>query len=98
MTYTIEFSADAKRHLGSLAARARRTVLDAIEGQLTHEAEVPTWHRKLLRENPLADWELRVGEFRVFYDVDGIHVAVLVVAVGVKVHNVLRIDGEEFVL
>jgi mRNA-degrading endonuclease RelE of RelBE toxin-antitoxin system len=98
MAYAIEFSEDAERHLRSLDARDRRTVLDAIEEQLIHEPTVPTRHRKPLRENPLAAWELRVGEFRVFYGIDDEQVMVIVIAVGVKEHNVLRIDGKEYPL
>jgi mRNA interferase RelE/StbE len=70
MSYGVRFSRDAERQLGELDARDRNNLLDAIEQQLTHQPQVPTRHRKLLRENPLADWELRVGEYRVFYDID----------------------------
>jgi mRNA-degrading endonuclease RelE of RelBE toxin-antitoxin system len=56
---------------------------------------VETRNRKLLRENPLADWELRVGRFRVFYEVDAGNRLVRVVAVGAKEGNRLRIGGEE---
>ena len=54
-------------------------------------------HRKQLEENSLAPWELRVGDFRVFYDVDVAEETVIVIAVG-HVHNTLRIAGEEFEL
>ena len=59
---------------------------------------MPTRHRKLLRENPLADWELRVGEYRVFYDIDDDPGIVMILAIGVKSHNALRIEGEEIQL
>jgi mRNA-degrading endonuclease RelE of RelBE toxin-antitoxin system len=52
----------------------------------------------LLRENPLADWELRVGEYRVFYDIDDDPGIVMILAIGVKSHNALRIEGEEIQL
>ena len=42
---------------------------DAIEEQLPHQPLVETKHRKALRPNPIAPWELRAGYFRVFYDV-----------------------------
>ena len=63
-----------------------------------HNAAEETRHRKLLRENPLADWELRVGRFRVFYDVDAANRLVRVLAVGVKAGNKLLIGGEEVAL
>jgi mRNA-degrading endonuclease RelE of RelBE toxin-antitoxin system len=52
----------------------------------------------LLRENPLADWELRVGEYRVFYDIEGDPAVVTILAIGAKSHNTLRIDGKEIQL
>lgn len=62
MSYEVRFSGDAERQLDDLDARNRNIILDTIEEQLTRQPGVPTRHRKLLRENPLADWELRVGE------------------------------------
>ena len=94
MSYLIEFSEDAERHLADFSMRDRRTVLDEIETQLSHEPTIPTNHRKLLRPNPVASWELRVGEFRVFYNVQQEHILVVVVAVGCKEHNQLTIDGK----
>ena len=42
-------------------------------------------------------WELRVGDLRVYYDVsDSPDPVVLVLAVGVKVHNIVRIGGSSF--
>jgi mRNA-degrading endonuclease RelE of RelBE toxin-antitoxin system len=78
-----------------LTARDRNILLEAIEEQLTHQPEVPTQRRKLMRENPLANWELRVGEYRVFYRVVSDQDFVMIVAIGVKSHNVLRIEGKE---
>ena len=51
-------------------------MIDRIEEQLFHQPKVPTRNRKRLEsvKSPWvftgAAWELRVGEFRVFYDVD----------------------------
>jgi mRNA-degrading endonuclease RelE of RelBE toxin-antitoxin system len=69
MAYQIQFSPDAERQLHQVNARDRAIVLDTIELALTHEPALPTRPRKLLRENSLADWELRVGEYRVSYEV-----------------------------
>jgi mRNA-degrading endonuclease RelE of RelBE toxin-antitoxin system len=96
MAFEIEFSADAERHLKQFTARERKVVLDAVEQQLEHQPTVPTRNRKLLRSHPLATWELRVQDFRVFYNVEEARVVVVVVAVGVKEGNRLLIDGEEF--
>lgn len=48
-----------------------------------------------MRPNPLAPWKLRVGNFRVFYDViQHPEPCVCIRAIGVKEHNVLRIGKE----
>lgn len=82
-----------------MTAQQRATVLDAIERQLTGEPLAETRNRKPLRPNPIAPWELRVGELRVFYDV-GVEPPglVRVLAVGVKEGGVLRIGGREIQL
>lgn len=49
----------------------------------------------ILRPNPLAPWELRVGTLRVFYDVDERADLVNVLAIGVKKGNRLLIDDKE---
>ena len=98
MPYKIEFTTEAKRHLDALPARDRAIVLDAIEEQLTLQPTVPTRNRKPLRSSPLADWELRVRQYRVFYTVNEEQVLVLVIAIGVKDHNTLLIEGKEFKL
>ena len=94
MTYEIEFSEDSERQLATFSSRDRRHLLDSIETQLSHEPTSPTKHRKLLRPNPVAAWELRVGDFRVFYNVEQQRILVIIVAVGRKEHNELTIDGK----
>jgi mRNA-degrading endonuclease RelE of RelBE toxin-antitoxin system len=61
--------------------------LDRIEDQLCHQPTKPTRNRKVLvglvppweHEPPV--WELRIGEYRVFYDVDEAEERVIVRAV-----------------
>src|SRR5437879_713490 len=89
VAFNIESSEDAERHLSLLSARDRATLIDAIEEQLTQQPTTATRHRKLLRANPLCAWELRVGDFRVFYNVDEEQELVILVAIGAKLHNVL---------
>ncbi len=66
MPYQIEFATSVTRQLEALTANERATLLGAIEQQLVHEPLVETKNRKLLRQNPVAPRELRVGELRVF--------------------------------
>jgi mRNA-degrading endonuclease RelE of RelBE toxin-antitoxin system len=93
--FTIEFTETSLNHLGSYAKSERNVLLDAIKAQLPNQATEETRNRKLLRTNPLADWELRVRKYRVFYDVDGERGAVRIIAIGHKEHNRLIIGGEE---
>jgi hypothetical protein len=80
-----------------MTARDRAIVLDAVDRQLAHQPTVETRNRKLMRPNPVAPWELRIGDLRVYYDVsDSPDRVVYVLAVGVKVHNIVRIGGSEF--
>jgi hypothetical protein len=45
-----------------------------------------------MRPNPIAPWELRLGNLRVYFDfVNEPNLVILVLAVGVKDRNVVRI-------
>lgn len=98
MPYEIIFEPDAVEHLQGFSARAQSIVLDQIEVQLTYQPDVETRNRKRLRPNPLAPWELRIGENCVFYDVNADAVSVRVIAVGRKEGSRLIIGGEEISL
>jgi len=73
--YSIRLASDVLKDLGRFPAYHRRRILDEIEKRLSHEPTSPTRNRKLLvnlvppweAEPPI--WELRIEEFRVFYDV-----------------------------
>jgi mRNA-degrading endonuclease RelE of RelBE toxin-antitoxin system len=62
--YEIEFTPEAEQDLETLKAHEQREVLDGIE-QLKYEPTVETRHRKRLRPNDVAEWELSLGKFRV---------------------------------
>lgn len=95
MAYRVEYSPDAEEHLRALSARQRATVFDAVDEQLAHQPAVETRNRKPMRPNSLAPWELRVGELRVYYDIEEEPEQVVsVLAVGVKERNRVRIAGE----
>jgi mRNA-degrading endonuclease RelE of RelBE toxin-antitoxin system len=99
MPYEIKFAAHVRQHLEALTARERSTALEVIEGQLLHEPLVETRNRKPLRPNPIAPWELRIGNLRAFYEVvPGDPDVVRIVAVGKKEGNVVRIAGKEIEL
>ncbi len=78
-----------------LTARQQRVVLDAVEEQVAYQPTTETKNRKPMRPNPVAPWELRVGNLRVYYDVQEKpeHV-VRVRAVGIKLRKRVRIGRE----
>lgn len=99
MTYEIDIAPAAMRHMRRLSAGQRAAVLDGIGIQLTHQPTMPTRNRKLMRPNPLAPWELRLGDLRVYYDVEEAPKPIVRVrAVGVKDRNVVRCGGEVYEL
>jgi mRNA-degrading endonuclease RelE of RelBE toxin-antitoxin system len=93
MRFQIEFSPDAQTHLRPLRIYDRKRIVDAIATQLESEPLKPTRNRKLMRSNLIATWELRIGDFRVYYDVIG--GKVLVRAIGIKHHGRLVIGDQE---
>jgi len=95
VSYRIDFTQEAKGDLAYFFAHERRQIVDEVRRQLTHDPTLETRNRKELRGNPLARWELRIGRYRAFYEVDEGTCTVVVGAVGFKVHNVLYIRGEE---
>jgi mRNA-degrading endonuclease RelE of RelBE toxin-antitoxin system len=95
MAYDIEFAESVKAQLRRFTARDRVRLLAEIEKQLLHEPLVETRNRKPLRPNPIARWELRVGDLRVFYRVGEGAKRVYILAVGEKRGNCVWIDGEE---
>lgn len=99
LAYTIEYSPDTLDHFRVLTARQRATVLEAVDLQLMHEPTVETRNRKLMRPNPLAPWELRIGDLRVYYDVEEAQERkVLIRAIGIKERNRVRVERKEFQL
>jgi mRNA-degrading endonuclease RelE of RelBE toxin-antitoxin system len=99
MAFSIIYSPEAVDHLALLPKATQELVLDQIEEQLVHEPALPTRKRKVLRPNPIAPWELRLGAVRVFYAVEEEpEPRVAVAAVGIKRHNELWIGKERIKL
>lgn len=76
MAHEIRFSGSAAEELRRFAVFERRRIVDEINNQLSHEPTVVTRNRKCLLgltpgfEHRPPVWELRLGDIRVFYDVD----------------------------
>jgi mRNA-degrading endonuclease RelE of RelBE toxin-antitoxin system len=94
LRYQIEITPEAEDHLVALPTRDQRIITDAIMQQLAYTPTQPSPKRKRLRPNDLdMDWELRVGTFRVFYDVEDD--IVYVQAIAVKKRNEYYIAGKK---
>ncbi len=93
MPYSIQYFAEALR---MLTARQQALILESVPKQLSHQPTVQTRKRKLLRSNPVATWELRLGDIRVFYDaVEEPEPTVQIRAIGIKVRDRIFIAGLE---
>lgn len=74
--FAIEYAKGVAEDLKNIRAYKRAQILDSIDDQLKHEPTVQTRNRKILVgltppwEYVEPVWELRVGDYRVFYDID----------------------------
>jgi mRNA-degrading endonuclease RelE of RelBE toxin-antitoxin system len=98
LMFRIEFTLEAVDDLRLLRKFDQQQVIAAIEAQLPYQATQETRNRKRLRPNQLAEWELRVEQSRVFYDVDPQTATVKIEAVGYKQGNRLYVHGQEYQL
>ena len=73
--FTIRFAEGVAQDLKTIPAFYRKQILDVIEKQLLNTPDLETRNRKILAklappwEGIEPVWELRVGEYRVFYDI-----------------------------
>ena len=92
--YKIEFTDAALADLKSFKKHEQNEIIDGIEANLTYEPTVETRNRSPLRPNQTAEWKLRLGNFRVYYDVDTVVRIVSVEAIGLKVGNLVLFRGK----
>ena len=94
--FEVTFTQSALRDLHFLRTVEQRLVVAGIERESAAEPLRETRNRKPLRPNDLSAWELRLGRFRVFYDVEEEERLIRIKAIGWKEGNTLFIGGEEF--
>ena len=94
--FEVLFTESAFDDLKFLKKPEQNVILDAIEQRIATEPLVETRNLKPLRPNDLSSWQARVGDYRVFYDVDEGSHTVTIKAVGWKEHNKLFIRGKEY--
>ena len=89
--FEIEFTPEALEDLKALKKIDQTEIVGAIETQLRYQPMDETRKKKRLRPNKVAGWELRLGKFRIFYNVRREAMIVSIEAVGFKVGNLLFI-------
>jgi mRNA-degrading endonuclease RelE of RelBE toxin-antitoxin system len=67
--FQIAFTPSSEADLAHFRAVDQRMIVDAIRAHLTTDAGSESRRRKRLTTNPLAPWELRIGDHRVFYEI-----------------------------
>lgn len=92
--YEIEFTPTAREDLRYFKKYEQNIIIEAIEIQLTYEPAVETTNR--FHRNPpyIADWELHVGDFRIFYNVEETVNIVRIERIGEKPNNQLYFRGK----
>jgi len=96
--FSVEFTPEALEDMHHFRKREQTRIIEGIENQLTYQPTQETRNRKKLRPNRVAEWELRVDKFRIFYDLDEAGKVVKIEAVGYKKGSRLFIHGEEYSL
>jgi len=67
--------------------------------ELAHQPTLPTRNRMPLRPNPVAQYRLRAGRLRVYYDVEETPESLVIVkAVGIKIRERVYVGGREIEL
>ena len=94
MNFSVRLTDSAIEDLDFFRKNKRRIISNGIALFLTQDANVETRRRKPLRPNRIAQWVLRIDDYRVFYDFEGDDM-VKIVAVGHKEHNDLYIRGRK---
>jgi len=93
MRFEVKLVPSADDDLVFYKRRQQNVIVDAVEGFLGVDADIESRKRRRLRPNPLAPWELRIGDYRVFYEIRA-QGLVRMLAIGHKVHSDLFIRGQ----
>jgi mRNA-degrading endonuclease RelE of RelBE toxin-antitoxin system len=93
--YNVEYSPEAAQDLKWFSKREQKIILDGIDDNLRYEPAVETRNRKQMRPSDVAEWELRLGDFRVLYNIDESVRIVEIQRVGEKRGNRFFFRGRE---
>ena len=71
MAFNILFTIESENYLAQLSAFHKKSIVTEIVQHLTHQPTTLSKSRiKQLRQPAIAEYRLRVGDFRVYYDVN----------------------------
>lgn len=93
--FEIEFTDQAIEDLQWFKKYEQNVIIDGIEVNLLYEPTIETRNRKPLRPNNTAEWELRLGEYRVLYNVDQLVRIVSIERIAAKPGNRYIFQGDE---
>jgi mRNA-degrading endonuclease RelE of RelBE toxin-antitoxin system len=94
MPFRLRLATEVKEHIDALTARQRSIAFDGIRRHLSEHPLEESRNRKRMRRDSVAEWELRLGDLRIYYDVDVQEGTVRILAVGVKLRERVRIGRE----
>ncbi|MGQ0594134.1 MAG: type II toxin-antitoxin system RelE family toxin [Gammaproteobacteria bacterium] len=94
--FEVRITPEALDDLQRLRKHESKRIFDELERQLTVQPAIETRNRKRLRPNRVAEWELRIDRFRIFYDVNDPTQSIKIVAVGYKRGSRLYIRERKF--
>lgn len=78
--YSVSLQPTAKRELASLAVAVRRRIGRAVDALATDPR--PTGAKRLVGTPAERIWRIRVGDYRVLYEIRDAELAILVIRVG----------------
>jgi mRNA-degrading endonuclease RelE of RelBE toxin-antitoxin system len=95
LKFKLKYAEVAKDHLMYLSAAENSKVKEGIVERLTSLPDVATRNRFKMRSNAIAPWELRLGDLRVYYEIEtGEDPSVNILAIGKKVREQVFIGGK----
>jgi mRNA-degrading endonuclease RelE of RelBE toxin-antitoxin system len=95
--FEINLTESAQADLSWFVAYAQRIIVDGIDVHLYYQPTVGSRKIIAMKPNAVAGWELRLGDYRILYDVDDTARVVTVQVIGEKRGNRLIVQGKEFI-
>lgn len=92
--YEIIYTQSAMSDLEWFSKNEQNQILDGIDKNLKYQPNHQTRNRKPMRSNPYAEWELKIGNFRVLYNIESEVYIVEIQKIGQKRGNTFFFRGQ----